>query len=90
MQNVEEPVEAQEQHDVGSDVLDVLALRDHVQLRQDSPRLQPNRKRLENAIDRKRFVEEEGEDGGGEVKRPVREGVRFCVVALDNEGATMR
>ena len=75
MQNVEESVETQEENDMGSDILDVLTLRDHVQLGQDGSSLQPNRIRLENAVGSKRFMKEEGEDGRGEVERPVRKGI---------------
>lgn len=89
VEDVEEAVEAQEEHDVRGDVLDVLALRDHVQLRQNGHRLQPDRERPEDAVHREGLVEEEGQDGGPEVERPVREGVGVGVVALRGRRSTI-
>ena len=82
MQNVEEAVETQEQDDVGSDVLDVTALGDHVELRQNRHRLQPDRVGPQHSVGREVPVEEEGQYQGCEVDGPVREGVGLEVVAL--------
>ena len=89
MQDVEESVEPQEQHYVSRYVFDVLASGDHVELRQDGARLQPDRKRLENAVERDGLMEEEGEDCGGEVECPMREGIRLAIVALHDRRVTI-
>jgi hypothetical protein len=42
VQDVKEAVEAEEEDDVRCDVLDILASRDHIELGQDRPCLQPD------------------------------------------------
>lgn len=83
MQDVEEPVKPEEEDYVGRDVFDVLAARDHVELGQDGAGLEPDGEGPEDAVQREGLMEEEGEDCGGEVECPMREGIRLVIVALD-------
>ena len=89
MQDVEEAVEAQEEHDVGSDVLDVSAPGNHVELGQNGHRLQPDGVSPQQPVEGEVAVEEEGEHQGSYVDGPVGEGVGLIVVALNVRGGTI-
>ena len=75
MQHVEEAVHPQEQHDVRRDVLDVLRLCYHVQLRQDRHCLQPDRIGPQHTVESEVSVEEERQHQCSQVEGPVGEGV---------------
>lgn len=64
MDDVEEPVQPQEEHDVGGDILHVIKFGYHVQLGQDCEGLHPPRECLEDSIQWPLGVDEEAQDGG--------------------------
>lgn len=74
---------------MGRYVFDVLASRDHVELRQDGSRLQPDRERPEYAVEGEGLVEEEGQNCGGEVKGPMRKRIGLVIVALRDQRVTI-
>ena len=83
MEDVEAAVQAQEEHVVGSYVLDVAQLVYHVQLRQDGQRLQPDAERPQEVQRVQRLVDQDGCEEGGGVEVVVGE----CVcVAVEGEG----
>lgn len=88
MDDVEETVQAQEEHDVRRDVLHVIKLRYHVQLRQNCEGLQPPRERLQDAIDRPLGMQDHCEHRRGQVEVVVREAIGLRVIALSKEGVT--
>ena len=73
MKQVKESVEAKEQNDMGSDVLDVVEARDHVELGKDGKGLQPPGEGLEDPIQGPVVVHDQSQDQGGYVQVPVGE-----------------
>lgn len=65
------------------DVLDVLVLGNHVQLRQDGQGLKPDRKGPEYSVQSEIRVHNEPQHDSQEIQPVVRKGVGLMIVALD-------
>ena len=79
MEDVEAPVEPQEENVVGRDVFDVLEAVDHGELGDDGERLEPDAEGPEEVDGVEGLVDDDGGEQGGPVEVVVREGVRLAV-----------
>jgi hypothetical protein len=81
VEDVENPIQSQEQHVVGCNVLDVLQLVDDCKLRQDGESLQPDRKGPDEVHGVERLVDQDRHQQGPPVDVVVGKRVRLCAVA---------